>query len=134
MGHLAKILVTLGSVVSIGFGAWHFFVPTLWKWYDYMDPAATELVVAVRATNVFFSLSLVLFGLINLAFAWGGQANRFALIVVLSATSLLWAVRVAMQLAYPQGTLNSALQYGMLATFIAVALCYLAALALTLLS
>lgn len=134
MGQLAKWLVTLGSLTSIGFGAWHFFVPTLWKWYDYMDPAATELAVAVRATNVFFSLSLVLFGVINLIFAWSGQANRFALIVVLGATALLWTVRVAMQLAYPQGTMNSALQFGMLATFVAVALCFIAALALTLLS
>lgn len=134
MGQLAKWLVTVGSLTSIGFGAWHFFVPTLWKWYDYMDPAATELLVAVRATNVFFSLSLVLFGVINLIFAWSGQANRFALIVVLGATALLWTVRVAMQLAYPQGTMNSALQFGMLATFVAVALCFIAALALTLLS
>lgn len=134
MGQLAKWLVTLGSLTSIGFGAWHFFVPTLWKWYDYMDPAATELAVAVRATNVFFSLSLVLFGVINLIFAWSGQANRFALIVVLGTTALLWTVRVAMQLAYPQGTMNSALQFGMLATFVAVALCFIAALALTLLS
>lgn len=60
MNQLAKILVLISSVASIGFGIWHFFVPTIWKWYSYIDINATELVAAVRAINVFFSLSLVL--------------------------------------------------------------------------
>jgi hypothetical protein len=58
---LVKILVVVGSSASIGFGIWHFFVPYAWKWYSYIDPKATELIVVVRAINVFFSLSLVLF-------------------------------------------------------------------------
>jgi hypothetical protein len=62
---LAKILVTIGSTASIGFGIWHFSVPKVWKWYSYIDPTATELIVAVRAINVFFSLSLVLFGIME---------------------------------------------------------------------
>lgn len=59
MNLLVKTLVTVGSSASIGFGTWHFFVPTMWKWYAHIDTRATELVVAVRVTNVFFSLSLV---------------------------------------------------------------------------
>jgi hypothetical protein len=58
---LVKILVVVGSSASIGFRIWHFFVPYAWKWYSYIDPKATELIVVVRAINVFFSLSLVLF-------------------------------------------------------------------------
>ncbi len=56
MDLLVKILVTIGSSASIGFGIWHFFVPEAWKWYSYIDIHATELVAAVRAINVFFSL------------------------------------------------------------------------------
>lgn len=126
----AKILVTFGSTLSIGFGVWHFFVPKTWKWYSYMDPAATELVVAVRAINVFFSLSLVLFGLINILFVFGGKANRYAVIVLLAATCILWLTRVIFQIIYPQGSINPALQYGMLAAFAVVTLCYLLALGL----
>jgi hypothetical protein len=63
---LAPPLVTVGSIASIGFGVWHFFVPRIWDWNSYLDPSAAELAVAVRAINVFFSLSLVLFGLVNL--------------------------------------------------------------------
>ena len=63
MDLLVKICVMIGSGVSIGFGIWHFFVPQLWNWYAYIDSYATELSMAVRAINIFFSLSLVLFGL-----------------------------------------------------------------------
>jgi len=72
---LVKIFVMIGSSASIGFGIWHFFVPRAWKWYSYIDPNATELILAVRAINVFFSLSLVLFGLLNLLFIIGGNSN-----------------------------------------------------------
>jgi hypothetical protein len=86
---LVKVLVTIGSSASIGFGIWHFFVPKAWKWYSYIDINATELVVAVRAINVFFSLSLILFGIINLLFIYGDKSNRYSLIVVLAATSFM---------------------------------------------
>jgi hypothetical protein len=100
---LTKILVTIASSASIGFGVWHFFVPGVWKWYSFIDPNATELIVAVRAINVFFSLSLVLFGLLNLLFILGGNANRYSIITLLAATCILWLTRLSFQVTYPQG-------------------------------
>ena len=120
-----RTLVAIGSAASIGFGAWHFFVPRAWNWYAYMDPAATELVLAVRAINVFFSLCLVLFGLMNIALAFGKDAGRYSLLVVLGATVVLWTTRVALQVVYPQGSASAALQYGMLAAFVVVLACHL---------
>jgi hypothetical protein len=55
-----KLLMSFGSAMSIGFGLWHFLVPRVWNWYSYIYESATELVLAVRAIKVFFSLSLVL--------------------------------------------------------------------------
>lgn len=124
---LVKVLVTVGSLASIGFGVWHFFVPQIWRWYAYIDAEATELIVAVRAINVFFSLSLVLFGLLNGLFIYG-RSNRYSVIVMLAATCVLWLTRLALQLVYPQGSINPALQYGMLAAFALVSLCYVGAL------
>ena len=124
--------MTLGSAASIGFGIWHFFVPRMWGWYSYIDASATELVLAVRAVNVFFSLSLVLFGLMNLFLAYGPNATRYPLLVVLGATCVLWATRVVMQLVYPQGSMNPLLQYGMLGSFVLVLACYAASLMLVL--
>jgi hypothetical protein len=120
-----KALVAIGSAASIGFGTWHFFVPRAWNWYAHMDPAAPELVVAVRAINVFFSLCLVLFGLMNIALAFGKEAGRYPLLVVLGATVILWTVRVVLQVVYPQGSASATLQYGMLAAFVVVLACHL---------
>jgi len=122
---LVKILVIVGSISSIGFGIWHFFVPEMWNWYSYIDINATELVVAIRAINVFFSLSLVLFGVVNVLFIYGDQSNRYSIIVMLAATCILWLTRVALQVIYPQGSMIPLLQYGMLSAFIIVSLCYL---------
>jgi hypothetical protein len=123
-----KILVLSGSFASIGFGIWHFFVPEMWKWYSYIDINATELVAAVRAINVFFSLALVLFGAVNILFIYGDKSNRYSIIVMLAATSILWITRVALQIIYPQGSINLVLQYGMLSAFIFISLCYIISL------
>lgn len=126
-----KILVMIGSSASIGFGVWHFFVPKAWNWYSYIDARATELIAAIRAINVFFSLSLVLFGILNMLFAWGGKANRYSIIVMLGATCILWLTRLVFQIIHPQGSINPVLQYGMLSAFIVVNLCYLISLWIT---
>jgi hypothetical protein len=128
LSQLVKILVTIGSSASIGFGIWHFSVPQAWKWYSYIDAAATELVAAIRATNAFFSLSLVLFGMVNMLLIHGDRSNRYSVIVMLAATCVLWLTRVALQLIYPQGTLVPGLQYGMLSAFVLVSLCYVISL------
>ena len=128
MNLLAKILVTIGSSASIGFGMWHFFVPKAWKWYSYIDINAMELVAAVRAVNAFFSLSLVLFGIVNILLIYGDKSSRYSITVVLAATCILWLTRVAFQVIYPQGSLYPGLQYGMLSAFIFISLCYIVSL------
>ena len=133
MNILTRSLVGFASVASIGFGIWHFFVPGVWKWYSYITPDATELIVAVRAINVFFSLSLVLFGALNILFIFSGNANRFSIIALLTATCILWLTRTVFQVIYPQGSLVPGLKYGMLAAFAIVSLCYLISLVFVLL-
>jgi hypothetical protein len=128
MNLTARIFVMIGSSASIGFGIWHFFVPKAWKWYSYIDANATELVAAVRAINAFFSLSLVLFGIVNILLIYGDRSNRYSIIVMLAATCILWLTRVAFQVIYPQGSLYPSLQYGMLSAFVIITLCYLISL------
>ena len=124
---LVKSLVIFGSISSIGFGIWHFFVPKAWNWYSYIDINATELVAAVRAINAFFSLSLVLFGIVNILLIHGDKSNRYSILVMLAATCVLWLTRVVFQVIYPQGSLVPGLQYGMLSAFVMITLCYLVA-------
>lgn len=122
---LIKILITLGSIITICFGLWHFFVPKLWNWYSYIDPKATELVVAIQALNIFFSLSLVLIGILNIILIYSSKSNWYSIMIVLSVSIILWVTRSIVQLIYPQGSINSFLQYGMLLTFIIVSLLYI---------
>lgn len=129
-GIVVRVLITAGSLISMGFGIWHFFVPKLWNWYSYIDTTATELILAVKAINVFFSLCLVLFGLMNVLLIYGERVSKYSLIVVIGTTCMLWLVRVVVQVLYPQGSMNLLLQYGMLATFIAILLCYTVSLVL----
>jgi hypothetical protein len=113
-----KIITTIGSLIMVGFGVWHLFAPRLWNWYQYMDAQATELVLAVRATNVFFSVSLIILGSTALIFLYRQPVDVFYLRVQLLMLTLLWGLRVMMQLTYPQGTINPVLQYGMLGAFL----------------
>jgi len=131
---LSRILVMVAGLVTIAFGIWHFFVPKAWNWYSYVDAAAPELIIAVRAINVFFSLSLVLFGLMNIFLAFGNRSGKYSHVVVLSATCVLWLVRVIFQIIHPQGSASPTLQYGMLSVFIAVFLCYFVSLGLVVLN
>jgi hypothetical protein len=127
---IVRWFVTIASAASILFGIWHIFVPRMWNWYSYMDKSATELVLAVRAVNLFFSLSLILFGLINILIIFGETKSSYSLMVVLGASSLLWFVRVVMQIIYPQGTINPILRYGMLSGFVVVFILYVVSTAI----
>ena len=125
-----KILTYTGSLIAIAFGVWHFFVPTIWKWYSYMDPIATELVLAVRATNFFFSLLLVLIGALNIVLISNPNTSRNAIIALLIMNIIIWSVRVALQTIFPQGTMNAYVQYGMTGSFWLVLIIFVSALIL----
>ena len=127
---LIKTLTAIGSVISIGFGIWHFFIPTIWNWYSYIDGSATELVIAVRAINIFFSLLLVLLGLANILIIFRKERDRFSALVILSVSAVLWTSRLILQFVYPQGSQNPIIQYSMLLIFILVSACFISALVL----
>jgi len=124
-------MVSVGSSVSVGFGIWHLFVPKLWKWYSYIDPHATELILAVRAINVFFSVSLILFGIVTILLM-STSATMYARAIILAAVTILWLTRVVFQLIFPQGSMNHVLQYGMLAVFVLEFLCFAISLCIVL--
>ena len=116
--------IIVGSLISIAFGIWHFFIPSIWNWYSYIDPLATELIIAVRAINIFFSLLLVLLGLANIFAVFRVTNERLTYLFLISISVILWAARVILQIIYPQGSQNLLLQYFMLSIFIFVLSCY----------
>jgi len=119
-----RILVAIGSSASIGFGIWHFSVPKHWNWNSYIDTRATELIIAVHAINIFFSLCLVLFGLMNAFLIFGNRSNKYSITIVLGATCIVWFARVVLQFLRPQGSMSPFLQYSMLLSFVVAFLCF----------
>lgn len=121
---LKRVFIAIGSLISIVFGIWHFFIPDIWNWYSYIDPLATELIIAVRAINILFSLLLVVLGIANIIVVFRVTYDRVTFLVLISISVMLWAARVLIQIIYPQGSQNLLLQYFMLSIFIFVLSCY----------
>ncbi len=120
-----KVPIVFGSFAMIAFGLWHFFVPALWNWYAYIS--ADELVLAVRAINILFSLCLVLIGAVNLILTFTRQ-SRFVMGTMLALSCVVWAVRCILQGAAPQGTISPWLQYGMMGAFLLILAAFVMAL------
>lgn len=56
-----RILYYVTVVISTLVGLWHFFVPWMFQWYDYLPTQYKNLIVGIDYTNYCFSL--LLFGL-----------------------------------------------------------------------
>ena len=56
-----QILYYVSVVISALVGLWHFFVPWMFQWYDYLPTQYRNLIVGIDYTNYCFSL--LLFGL-----------------------------------------------------------------------
>ena len=67
-----KVLYYVTTVMSMLVGLWHFFVPFMFQWYDYLPMQYKNLIVGIDYTNYCFSL--LLFGSSLLAIIWGKRA------------------------------------------------------------
>ena len=65
------ILYFITVVISALVGLWHFFVPWMFQWYDYLPMQYENLIVGIDYTNYCFSL--LLFGLSVLLIMLGKQ-------------------------------------------------------------
>ena len=53
-----RILYYVSVVISALVGLWHFFVPWMFQWYDYLPMQYENLIVGIDYTNYCFSLLL----------------------------------------------------------------------------
>ena len=67
-----QILYYVSVVISALVGLWHFFVPWLFQWYDYLPTQYRNLIVGIDYTNYCFSL--LLFGLSVMLILLGKRA------------------------------------------------------------
>ena len=67
-----QILYYVSVVISALVGLWHFFVPWMFQWYDYLPMQYENLIVGIDYTNYCFSL--LLFGISIMLIALGKRA------------------------------------------------------------
>ena len=67
-----KIIYYISVVISALVGLWHFFVPWMFRWYDYLPMQYENLIVGIDYTNYCFSL--LLFGLSVMLIMLGKRA------------------------------------------------------------
>ncbi len=61
MKRSVRILYYFSVILSAVVGLWHFFVPWMFQWYDYLPVQYENLIVGIDYTNYCFSL--LLFGI-----------------------------------------------------------------------
>jgi hypothetical protein len=114
-----------GGLITLGFGIWHFFIPSMFGWYDYLQDDPVELSRGVGASNFFLSFSLSLIGATSVAipslFPDSGLVNT----AWLWANVGLWTARSIYQAVAPQGSQVPGLAQSMLAGFIVTDLLFL---------
>lgn len=72
MKRSTRILYYITVITSALVGLWHFFVPWMFQWYDYLPMQYENLIVGIDYTNYCFSL--LLFGLSCILIILGKRA------------------------------------------------------------
>lgn len=91
-----KILYYSTSYLSMLVGLWHFFVPVMFQWYDYLPMQYENLIVGIDYTNYCFSA--LLFGSSLILILWGKRAfsnNRESKELYLFLT-IIWIMRACL--------------------------------------
>lgn len=91
-----KSLYYFTVVTSMLVGLWHFFVPWMFQWYEYLPMQYENLIVGINYTNYCFSL--LLFGLSLLLIVLGKEAfalNR-EVILFYSFLTVVWIFRACL--------------------------------------
>ena len=91
-----KIFYYVTVITSMLVGLWHFFVPYMFRWYDYLPMQYENLIVGIDYTNYCFSA--LLFGLSLLLTVLGKKAfalNR-EVIIFYSFLTVIWVIRAAL--------------------------------------
>lgn len=130
MNRVARVVSTVGGVITLAFGLWHYTVPGMFQWFSYMPDLPLELSNGIEAVNFFLSTTLVLMGLEIILIAWWPRGDVGIYRMSLAVMSVLWLLRVGYQLVKPQGIMIPGLSVVLAIVFSITALCFIVPLAL----
>ena len=88
--------------VSLGFsalvGLWHFFVPRMFRWYDYLPMQYKNLIVGIDYTNYCFSALLLGSSLVLIILGKSALALNMETLVFHTMLTLVWVFRACLSL------------------------------------
>lgn len=91
-----RVIYYLTVITSTLVGLWHFFVPYMFQWYDYLPMQYENLIVGIDYTNYCFSA--LLFGISLLLVILGKRALELnqEVIIFYSFLTVVWVIRAAL--------------------------------------
>lgn len=91
-----KIVYHITLVISILVGFWHFFVPNLYKWYDYLPMQYENLIVGIDYTNLCFSALLFGSSFVLILLRKSIFKLNFETIVFYTFLTVVWVFRACL--------------------------------------
>lgn len=91
-----KIIYYLSVTLSLLVGFWHFFVPNLYNWYDYLPIQYENLIVGIDYVNLCFSV--LLFGSSLILIILGKSAFRlnYETVIFYTFLTVVWVFRACL--------------------------------------
>jgi hypothetical protein len=93
-----KILYYTTLTLSLLVGFWHFFVPYLYDWYDYIPTQYETLIVGIDYTNLCFSSLLFGSSLVLILLAKSAFALNFETLVFYTFLTVVWVFRACLSI------------------------------------
>lgn len=88
-----KIIYYITVVVSMLVGLWHFFVPWMFQWYDYLPTQYENLIVGIDYINYCFSLLLSGLSLLLLILGRKAMSLNKEVIIFYFFLTVVWIFR-----------------------------------------
>lgn len=91
-----KILYYSTLILSMLVGLWHFFVPHLYRWYDYLPMQYESLIVGIDYTNYCFSALLFGSSLVLIILGKSALASSRESLIFYTFLTAVWVFRACL--------------------------------------
>jgi hypothetical protein len=91
-----KVLYYVSLIFSMLVGLWHFFVPHMFRWYDYLPMQYENLIVGIDYTNYCFSALLFGSSLVLILLAKSAFSLNRETVVFYTMLTVVWMFRACL--------------------------------------
>ena len=101
MERVARSMLLLGGGMSVALALYHFFLPFQFHWARFVEEVPGQIRWALFALNFFFSVLLLVVGLLVLATAWSSARDRPLALMVVGGAASFWLANFAYLVLFP---------------------------------